>query len=153
LVLLIGYGNPGRGDDGLGPALAARMEARALPGLRVLADFQLKVEHALAVAEADLVIFADADLSGRSAVALKEISGRRAGHLDSHDVSPETVMALAERIFSARARGFVLAIPGNDFHEMRDGLSDGAAAQLDRAEAMLLDWMAAQDARSLEGPV
>ncbi len=31
-ILLIGYGNPGRGDDGLGPLLAARIEALAIPG-------------------------------------------------------------------------------------------------------------------------
>ena len=30
-VLLLGYGNPGRLDDGLGPALAAQVECLACP--------------------------------------------------------------------------------------------------------------------------
>ena len=30
---LIGYGNPGRCDDGLGPAFAARVAAQNLPGI------------------------------------------------------------------------------------------------------------------------
>ena len=42
-ILVIGYGNPGRRDDGLGPALAARLEALALPGVTVESDFQLAI--------------------------------------------------------------------------------------------------------------
>ena len=34
-MLLLGYGNPGRLDDGLGPALAAQVERLALPGVTV----------------------------------------------------------------------------------------------------------------------
>lgn len=44
-ILLIGYGNPGRGDDGLGPALAAAIEAMELPGVTVEADYQLMVDQ------------------------------------------------------------------------------------------------------------
>ena len=47
-VLLIGYGNPGRLDDGLGPALAAAVEKLAIPGVTVDADYQLNVEDAAA---------------------------------------------------------------------------------------------------------
>ena len=34
-MLIIGYGNPGRRDDGLGPALAEIMEAKRLRGVAV----------------------------------------------------------------------------------------------------------------------
>ena len=60
-ILLIGYGNPGRADDGLGPALADRIEALDLPGLTVESDYQLSIEHAALAAGHDIVIFADAD--------------------------------------------------------------------------------------------
>ena len=60
--LLIGYGNPGRGDDGLGPAFARRMAARELPALRVEIDYQLTVEHALMISAARTVVFVDAAL-------------------------------------------------------------------------------------------
>ena len=49
-TLLIGYGNPGRGDDGLGPAFARRIAARGLPGVTVEIDYQLTVDHALMIA-------------------------------------------------------------------------------------------------------
>ncbi|TYC60955.1 Ni/Fe hydrogenase, partial [Marinobacter sp. BW6] len=56
-MFLIGYGNPGRGDDGLGPAFSEGMAARSLPGLEVDTDYQLVAEHALAISGHDVVIF------------------------------------------------------------------------------------------------
>ena len=63
-VLVIGYGNPGRLDDGLGPALAEALAALELPGVTVEANYQLTVEDAAAVAEHDVVVFADASVNG-----------------------------------------------------------------------------------------
>ena len=45
--LVIGIGNPSRGDDAIGPLAVERLEALALPGVELLTDFQLQVEHAL----------------------------------------------------------------------------------------------------------
>ncbi|EAV45491.1 Ni,Fe-hydrogenase maturation factor [Stappia aggregata IAM 12614] len=67
-MLLIGYGNPGRGDDGLGPALSEAIAARSLPGLEVDTDYQLVAEHALAVSSHDVVIFADAEIGGEGLI-------------------------------------------------------------------------------------
>ncbi|MBL8482901.1 MAG: Ni/Fe hydrogenase, partial [Rhodocyclaceae bacterium] len=44
---MFAWGNPGRGDDALGPLFAERIEALDLPGVECLTDFQLQVEHAL----------------------------------------------------------------------------------------------------------
>ena len=60
-ILLIGYGNPGRLDDGLGPAFAKAVEALHTPGVTVEANYQLAVEDAHAVAQHEIVVFADAD--------------------------------------------------------------------------------------------
>jgi hydrogenase maturation protease len=35
-VLVVGIGNPDRGDDGLGPAVANRLRERVLPGVHIL---------------------------------------------------------------------------------------------------------------------
>ena len=59
-ILLIGYGNPGRSDDGLGPALAAQIAALGLAGVTVDIDYQLTVDHAALIATQDVVVFADA---------------------------------------------------------------------------------------------
>ena len=42
-VLLLCYGNPGRLDDGLGPAFGEVLERESLPGVTVDLDYQLTV--------------------------------------------------------------------------------------------------------------
>ena len=63
-ILLIGFGNPGRLDDGLGPAMTGAIEALGLPGVAVEADYQLTVEDAAELARCKVVVFADADATG-----------------------------------------------------------------------------------------
>ena len=43
-ILLLGYGNPGRLDDGLGAAFCGEIEKMDLPGVNIEADYQLTVE-------------------------------------------------------------------------------------------------------------
>ena len=62
-VLLIGYGNPGREDDGLGPALAEAVAAMGLEQVTIESCYQLAVEHAEQAARHAVVIFADADMT------------------------------------------------------------------------------------------
>ena len=57
MILVIGYGNELRRDDGLGPRVAASL---AGPGVRALAVRQLTPELAEEVATARLVVFVDA---------------------------------------------------------------------------------------------
>jgi hydrogenase maturation protease len=60
-VLIIGYGNPLRGDDGVGWHAANILAQEAWRGnVRVLARHQLTLELAAQAAEADLVVFIDA---------------------------------------------------------------------------------------------
>ena len=62
-VLVLGYGNPGRRDDGLGPRLAEELSRMALPGVDVDSAYQFQAEDAAAVADHDVVVFVDADVS------------------------------------------------------------------------------------------
>jgi hydrogenase maturation protease len=60
-VLIIGYGNPLRGDDGIGWHAANMLAQDEWRGhVRVLARHQLTLELAVQAAEADLVVFIDA---------------------------------------------------------------------------------------------
>ena len=136
-VLFIGYGNPGRLDDGLGPALAARIEARiealALKGMTVEADYQLGVENAFDVSRHDVVIFADAAVRGKAPFFFKEIHPRSPLSLGSHSVSPEAVIYFAERLFHSRARAYVLGIRGYEFNGYNESLSERAEKNLEEA--------------------
>lgn len=132
-VLLIGYGNPGRLDDGLGPALADAVEAMALPGVTVDADYQLTVEDATAVAAHDVVIFADATVLRDRPFSFRRIDPKAGLRFSSHSVEPEAVLALARQLFNATTIGYVLAIRGHAFNEFGEYLSEPAQVDLARA--------------------
>ncbi len=121
-ALLIGYGNPGRGDDGLGPVFAQRISDRDLPGLSVDIDFQLTADHALTISRHDIVVFADAVVACDDAFVFTEISGEAPRNLGSHSVTPEAAVALSKLLFQAVPRAFVLGIAGSAFWRDRGGI-------------------------------
>lgn len=137
-VLLIGYGNPGRLDDGLGPALAEMLEKKHLPGLTVDADYQLTVEHSKQVADHDVVIFADASINGEEPFFFKPLPPRAAMSFSSHSVEPQAVLAMAQDLFHSPTRGFALGIRGYEFNEFGERLSEKASQNLKQAETFLL---------------
>ncbi|MCB9514459.1 MAG: hydrogenase maturation protease [Candidatus Krumholzibacteriia bacterium] len=137
-TLVFGFGNPGRGDDGLGPALAAAVAELGLAGVDTDADYQLSVEDAATASRRDRVVFVDAAAQGPAPFALRRIEpGSARPTFSSHHVSPEGVLALARELFDAAPEAWLLAIRGYDFDEFREGLSDGAQANLAAAIATL----------------
>lgn len=132
--MVIGYGNPGRQDDGLGPAVAAAFEQADLPDVTVDSDYQLTVEDAAAVAQHDVVIFADADCTGPEPFRFDPVLPGDAVTFSSHSVQPDGVLALADQLFGVRPRAYALGIRGYEFNEYREALS--AAAQRNLAAAV-----------------
>lgn len=136
-ILLIGYGNPGRLDDGLGPALAEAVERMGIPGVAVDADYQLTVEDAAAAADHEHVIFADAAVNGREPFFLRRVEPTPESGIGSHTVEPGAVMALAQDVFGARTQGWALGIRGYEFDEFGERLSDRALRNLAAALAFV----------------
>jgi len=138
--LLIGYGNPGRLDDGLGPALAEAVAALAIPGVTVESDYQLGVEDAAAAAAHEVVVFADASVSGPEPFAFCSVepAAEACVGFSSHSVEPAAVLALARDLFRARTRGYALGIRGYRFNEFGERLSDQAEANLAAALRFLV---------------
>jgi hydrogenase maturation protease len=136
-VLFIGYGNPGRQDDGLGPACAERIEARGLPGVKVDASYQLSVEDSAEVARHDCVVFADASVSGPEPFSFGPVAPSADMSFTSHSVSPGTVLAMARSLFKSRVQGFVLGIRGYQFDAFGEALSEGAQRNLQAAVRFL----------------
>ncbi len=145
-VLVIGFGNPGRLDDGLGPALAAAIEEMAIPGITVDSDYQLTVEDAATAAEHDVVIFADADVRGPEPFYLKRIDATDSYlGFSSHSVRPKALIGLTEELFGKKVDAFILGIRGYDFNEFGEKLSTQAKANLDAAIKFLADALQKRD--------
>jgi hydrogenase maturation protease len=150
-VLVYGIGNPGRQDDGLGTLLVEELESGGLPeGLQVEANYQLNVEDALLVSEFDCVVFVDAsaDASCQAPFALRPLSAARAEFaFSSHSLSPDTVLALAEKLYGRKPRAFLCALPGYAW-EVNGALSPAARENLDATLVFLREACLCMKSRS-----
>jgi hydrogenase maturation protease len=132
-VLLFGYGNPGRLDDGLGPAFAEAFEDRDLEGVTVDADYQLTVEDAAQVAEYDVVIFADASVNGAEPFFFEKLEPKTEASFSSHSVEAGGILGLAQELFKAKTTAYMLGIRGYEFNEFGQVLSQKAKDNLEKA--------------------
>jgi hydrogenase maturation protease len=144
-VLVLGYGNPGRQDDGLGPAAAARIDNLGLPNLTAFDNYQLNIEDAIDVAAHDIVWFVDAAKVGPAPYAVYDVSPACKIEFTSHIVRPEAILAIARQCYGGSPRAFVLAIRGYDF-EFIESLTPAASDNLRAALAMLTDRIRAVSA-------
>jgi len=137
-TLVLGWGNPGRGDDGLGPALADAVEALAAPGVEVESDYQLQVEDAAAIARHERVLFVDAAREGPEPFFLRRLSPASSGlSWSSHSLTPGQLLALARELFGAEPEAWLLGVRGYEFDRLGDPLSRGARENLAAAAGFL----------------
>lgn len=132
-ILVIGYGNPGRLDDGLGPAFADAIQELGIPGVTVESDYQLTVEDAALLARHDMVVFVDASVSGAEPFAWTPAGDKDESSFSTHSVQPGSLVALARTLFNSRPEAYVLAIRGYEFNDFGERLSPKARANLENA--------------------
>ncbi len=135
--LIIGIGNPSRGDDALGPLLIERLETLRLPDVELLTDFQLQVEYALDLRGRGQVVFVDASLEAPAPFTFNPVEAVADASYSSHELSPGAVLYAYEKLFGEPPPAFVLAIRGEAF-ELGDDLSAAASANLEAALAFLM---------------
>ena len=142
-ILVIGFGNPGRQDDGLGPRLVEHLEDLTPAGVDIQSDYQLNVEHAHDLARYRIVVFVDATVETEddSPFVFKKIEAGSAATFSTHSLPPESVLRLAEDLFQAKTRAYVLGIRGYAFEEISEVLSEQAERNLEAASAFLIDWL------------
>lgn len=130
-TLVLAWGNPGRQDDGLGPAFAAAVDQLSLPGYTVEANYQLQVEDAAALAGCERVLFVDADRAGCEPFRIERLRPESGGiGFTSHGISPGRLLALGRDLFGAAPEAWLMGIRGYDFDQFGEGLSPGARANL-----------------------
>ncbi len=140
--LVIGVGNPSRGDDALGPLLIERIEALAMPGVECLTDFQLQVEHALDLVGREEVVFVDATVAGDAPCSLLPVVPQRDASATTHALTPAAVLEAYVRVTGLPLPSVrVLAIRGYAF-ELGEGLSGAAVENLAAAEGVLVRALA-----------
>ncbi len=143
-ILIYGYGNPGRQDDGLGVRLAEELEAWAkaenISGLVFDMNYQLNAEDALAVAEARAVVFVDAAREGAEPFEFRPLKPQKELSFSTHAMSPESVLALAAELYDAKPPAWILAIRGLAW-EPNEPPTKIARNHLAAARGFLQQWL------------
>jgi len=139
-VLVLGIGNPGRRDDGLGAALVERLRKRRLRSVACDADYQLNIEDALACAEHEVVVFVDAARGLRKPFSFSKVLPSAGLPALSHALQPGAVLAIAAGLYGKTPDARLLAVRGHRF-SIGEGLSARAEGNLALALAFLVDFL------------
>ena len=114
-LLVIGYGNTLRGDDGAGPHVAETVAAMNRPGVRALACPLLTPELADPISKAGAVIFVDATVDAPRKVRLSKLRPAKTAQILAHAAGPATLLALARDLFGRAPKAWCLTIPAVKF--------------------------------------
>ncbi len=135
-LLVYGYGNPGRQDDGLGIELVKKLEEWAaesgLDNIEFENNYQLNIEDAEAISNKDLVIFADASKEDIEDFCLSKVDGSGKLSFTTHAASPAYVLELCKELFQKEPLVLLLHIKGHEW-AFKEGFSERAMGNLGKA--------------------
>ncbi|HYG35996.1 MAG TPA: hydrogenase maturation protease [Clostridia bacterium] len=114
MLLIIGYGNTLRSDDGLGPKVAEAIGALNLPGVEVLSCGLLTPELADPVSKSRQVVFVDAAVDAPREVQLRKLVPADSSRILAHAANPCTILALARDVFGYAPSAWWLTIPAEE---------------------------------------
>ncbi len=138
-VLVLAWGNPSRGDDAIGPAFAQTVEAWCLPGVEVLTDFQLQIEHSLDLLGRRCVLFVDACV-GADAFNLEPLQAAIDHSHTSHALSPQAVLQVFAQTQGQPPPSWLLKIPGQQW-DLGEPMSEPAIQALQSALRFIRPWL------------
>jgi hydrogenase maturation protease len=135
VVLLVGYGNLLRSDDGVGPAVVSRLAEMFAnnPLCACLTAHQLTPELAEQIVGADRVVFIDASVEqGAGKVHIRRLDPEQAASSPlGHAASPEAILALGKALYHRAPRAWSIAV-GVANLAVGDGLSPAVARAANR---------------------
>jgi hydrogenase maturation protease len=122
-ILVIGYGNTLRGDDGVGPLVAEAVAAKRLSSVRVMSVAQLTPELAEPLAAASAAVFIDARCGPATPpVTIVKLQPAETAPLPTHAADPRCLLAVARSLFGRAPAAWLVTIAGTDFR-LRETLS------------------------------
>lgn len=143
-ILIYGYGNPGRQDDGLGVLLAEEIERwsaeKGFVNIHTDSNYQLNLEDADALAKHDLVIFADASREDIGTFTMEPLEASEKSEFTMHSVSPAFVLHLSKQAFNREPEAFLIHIKGYQWEFMSE-MSEKARKNLNLATDYLKKYL------------
>ena len=142
-VLVLGYGNPLRCDDGLGWQLAVELfRSNKSPDVLVLPCHQLTPELAEPISRAETVLFIDSTRQGTAGeFHCEELQSQPGPVSFTHHLSPASLLDLSSELFGCCPRAYFLTICGESF-EVGGSLSATVNARLPELKARVRELIA-----------
>ncbi len=137
-VLVLGYGNPIRSDDGLGWRIAVELfRANASPDVLVLPCHQLTPDLAETASSAETVIFVDCSRKGQPGeIHCEEVRSQSGPASFTHDLSPAALLDLAAELFGTCPKAYLFTICGECF-EPGENCSPAVDSRIPELKAMI----------------
>ena len=113
-VLVIGYGNTLRGDDGVGYRIAETVAAWGLAGVRSLPCHQLTPELAIDIAQSQRVLFVDALVVSPMSTpipCLEQLLIDVQVQTSGHSSNPRSLLAIAQALYQKTPQASWLLVP------------------------------------------
>lgn len=123
-ILVVGYGNELRGDDGAGAAVARSIEAAQLPGVTVRLMHQLTPELADVIVSFGRVLFVDAAFPPGGALRVNRLRSTTSPAVSTstsqaptlgHVARPEELLRLAECLHGRVPEAWWIGVPTESF--------------------------------------
>jgi hydrogenase maturation protease len=111
ILLVVGFGNTLRCDDGVGPRVAESVELLGLPGVLTLSCHQLTPELAYPVSMAGNVVFVDAAVDEPGTLAMKKLEPNRSSLVLEHAPNPRTLLALSRDAYGRSPDAWMITVP------------------------------------------
>jgi hydrogenase maturation protease len=117
-ILVVGLGNPYRGDDGIGIRAAEEFEAMNQdPTVEVMAAQELLPELAEIISHIDLLVFLDARAGGvPGSIEVSEVKPPELGSgVFLHTLTMETLLSTARALFGHAPKAVLISLAGESF--------------------------------------
>lgn len=131
-ILVIGIGNIGRQDDGLGWLILDHI-VDEFKFVDTEYRYQLQIEDAELASNYSMVIFADATKEQvDDGFYFKNCKVSKTYGMSTHAVHPETIVGLTNNLYHKYPEVFILGIQGHHW-ELKEGVSEKALDNLNKA--------------------
>jgi hydrogenase maturation protease len=143
-ILIYGYGNPGRQDDGAGVILAEQIESwvheQGISSVSTDSNYQLNLEDAAAISEYDIVIFADASQAEINDFLFERLEPSASVEFTMHAVAPSFILHLCKQVFDRSPETYILHIKGYGWEFMKE-MTEKAKANTNDAIQFLKNFI------------
>jgi hydrogenase maturation protease len=143
-IAIIAYGNPSRGDDGVGPLLIQQLQNekfKTLYRVNYIEDLQLNPEHVIDLQHIKAVIFVDAAHGLSRSYNFYRLRPKHNSNFSSHIQSPENILNLFEATINKNAPlAYMLAIRGTQF-ALDAAMSKDTAKSVRKAKQFIINLL------------